>query len=301
MGRSILAGTADGVIGLGPDSKALSGHDVRAIVRGKSHYFCIVDAQEIRRSNAGANWEKIVTFRERVARSLLPIEGGLLIGTAEPHLFRWKEGASGLEVVSGFDTAPGRDEWHNVGGNEPEVRSLSGDPGGPYFANVHVGGILRSTDGGHSWQPTIDVNADVHQVLFDPSSGSLLAACAIGLAVSEDSGASWRFHTEGLHAPYLRAVTATLTYFFVTASTGPFTQHAAIYRISKREGRKFEHCSEGLPARFPSNINTYCLTATEGGLVFGTAEGQVFHSDDEGSSWTLVGQGLPAVRCVALT
>jgi hypothetical protein len=42
------------------------------------------------------------------------------------------------------------------------------------YANVHVGGILRTADGGETWTPTIDIDADVHHVTT--AEGIVLAA-----------------------------------------------------------------------------------------------------------------------------
>ena len=36
------------------------------------------------------------------------------------------------------------------------------------LANVHVSGVSRSTDGGVTWQPSIDVDSDVHEVRAHP-------------------------------------------------------------------------------------------------------------------------------------
>ena len=61
--------------------------------------------------------------------------------------------------------------------------------GSVLLANVHVGGIPRSTDGGVTWQPTIDVDSDVHEVRAHPHrSGVVMAAAAIGLCASRDGG-----------------------------------------------------------------------------------------------------------------
>jgi len=60
------------------------------------------------------------------------------------------------------------------------------------LANVHVGGIPRSVDGGVTWQPTIDIDSDVHEVRAHPKRrGTVVAAAAVGLCTSSDGGATW--------------------------------------------------------------------------------------------------------------
>ena len=61
-----------------------------------------------------------------------------------------------------------------------------------FLANVHVGCIQRSTDVGVTWQPTIEVDRDVHEVRAHPSQTRIaIAPSAIGLCVSRDGGTTW--------------------------------------------------------------------------------------------------------------
>jgi photosystem II stability/assembly factor-like uncharacterized protein len=177
---------------------------------------------------------------------------------------------------------------------------MAGDPSGPLYVNVHVGGVVRSTDHGKTWAPTNDVDADVHEVYVDPAAGLLLAASARGLAISNDQGESWRFETSGLHGRYLRAVAVASETILLTASTGPFTKRAAVYRRSVYGDGLFERCQQGLPEWFSDNIDTACLAASGSWAAFGTSTGEVFLSADEGQSWRMLVEGLPPVRCVAL-
>jgi hypothetical protein len=144
------------------------------------------------------------------------------------------------------------------------------------------------------------VNADVHQVLFDPGSGLALAASGRGLAVSADGGESWKFDAEGLHGTYLRAVAVVGATVLVAASTGHQTRQAAVYRASLAGGRRFERCASGLPEWFPDNIDTFCLAAAGQQAAFGTSDGRVYASSDEGRSWSVAAEGLAPVRCVSI-
>src|SRR5205085_4798127 len=108
----------------------------------------------------------------------------------------------GNEPVPSFDEVEGRDAWHQPHGGPPAVRTSVADNEGRLYVNVHVGGIVRSDDDGRSWQPTIDIDNDVHQVATVPSQpGRIVAATARGLATSDDYGKTWRILDDGLHAP----------------------------------------------------------------------------------------------------
>ncbi|HEX2031316.1 MAG TPA: hypothetical protein VHL78_07960, partial [Actinomycetota bacterium] len=188
--------------------------------------------------------------------------------------------------------------WHTPWRGPPDTRSLSAGPDGTLYANVHVGGILRSQDG-ESWTPTIDIDADVHQVLAHPDRpDTVLAACAWGLAVSRDRGATWSIEYDGLHGRYCRAVAVAGDAVLVSASTGPFTDRAAVYRRALDADRPFERCSDGLPEWFPANIDSHCLAASGDTVAFGTGDGRVFRSDDRGRIWEEAASGLPPVRAV---
>src|SRR5437588_12608 len=140
-------------------------------------------------------------------------------------------------------------------------------------------GRSRKDAGGDSWRPTIDFHADVHQVqtaLDRP--GLVLAAAARGLAVSADSGATWSIEREGLHAAYGRAVAVAGETVLLTASTGPYTDRAAVYRRPLDGSAPFAKCEGGLPEWFAHNIDSGCLAAAGDGVAFGTDEGEVFLS-----------------------
>ena len=172
---------------------------------------------------------------------------------------------------------------------------------GTIHVNVHVGGVVRSRDGGTSWAPTVDIEADVHQVLAHPSRAEIvLVAAAEGLGVSRDGGDSWQFATAGLHAHYMRAVGVGGEHVLVSASTGFHGRRSAIYRKRLEGGTRFERCAEGLPKWFDDNIDTACLAAAGSLVVFGTADGQVFRSVDAGEHWELLAKGLPSIGCVVI-
>ena len=290
----ILAATRDGLHTLDArgteGSVQHAGRDVTAVMRDGPQLWAILDGSEVWYAPE-AEWTRVAGL-EGLSATCIAMTDAVHVGSAQARLFRLAGDA--LEPVTGFDGAEGRSDWYTPWGGPPDVRSMS-EWDDDVYVNVHVGGILRTDDGGASWTPTIDIDADVHQVAT--AEGLVLAACAGGVAASSDRGATWTMRADGLEAPYSRAVTVCGEAILASASRGPRGGRAAVYRGDLATGG-FEHCRAGLPEWFDGNIDTYCLDALSAGsfAAFGTSQGSVYVSDDAGSTWHELASGLPAVQ-----
>jgi hypothetical protein len=297
---TVLVGTADGLVTLnGSSEHELAGDAVTGIAGG----WAIVNGETVV-YRAAVDWRQALSVKTQ--QRSLGTHGAILdrgdeaivgFGPSLLRVFKQRR----FEPIDGFEAVPRRDEWHAVGSPEPYVRSLTATADGVLLANVHVGGIPRSTDGGATWQPTIDVDADVHQVRAHPDRRELaLAAAAVGVCRSDDAGATWAVSTDGLHATYCRAVALAGDVMFVSASTGPRTEQGALYRRAIDRDGPFERCTEGLPEWQPHNIDTGCLDTDGVRVAFGGADGIVYGSDDFGRTWHVIAEGLPPVTAVAI-
>ncbi|MDQ3985708.1 MAG: glycoside hydrolase [Actinomycetota bacterium] len=292
----IYAATAEGLIGLeGDGSTDFKGKTVNALW-GNPPLLAVVDGHEVWTRPKGGDWEQSVRVTDHRVNCALPVNGLVYLGTSDAHLLR-VEGGNAI-VVDEFETMAGRDDWFTPWGGPPDVRSLASDSVGVVYANVHVGGIARSKDGGRTWAPTIDIYSDVHEVTA--ADGAVLAACARGLAVSRDEGETWKFHAENLHATYARAVGRAGNSILMTACVGPHGGRAAVYRRDLDGHGAFEKCEQGLPEWFGDNIDTGCLATLGRKTAFGTSDGEVYVSVDAGGSWRRAASGLPPIRWLAL-
>jgi len=293
----ILVGTSAGLQEFdGADAKpsgiAHSGRSVTAVAREGRELWAILDGRGVWHTAGVDRWFHVGDLDGRRGNCVADTRAGVLVGTSDAHLDRVARG--GLEPLVAFDRVEGRDSWYTPWGGPPDVRSISEDDEAVYV-NVHVGGIVRSRDRGASWQPTIDIDADVHRVWA--GRGRVFAACAPGLAVSEDRGASWTIEADGLHSTYCRAVTTCGDTVLLSASAGPSGGRAALYR-RPFDGGKLERCRDGLPEWFDGNIDSSCLDAVPDLAAFGTEDGRVFASMDEGRTWATVASDLPSIGCV---
>jgi hypothetical protein len=292
----VYAATSSGIVAIDDEGAVqLPGRDVRALAVEGDRWWAIADDEVVARGGAASDWTPTPQLGRFRARCLLPSDDAALVGTSEAHLFLVDTGSA--RQVEGFESVEGRGDWFTPWGGPPDVRSLS-SAGGRIHANVHVGGIVRSTDR-RSWQPTIDIHSDVHEVLAVEGSDRVLAATAWGLAESDDAGESWGFEDDGLHASYCRAVAVCDESVLMSASLGPRGGRAAVYRRSM-SGGPFEKCEKGLPEWFSDNIDTGCLAAGSSRAVFGTRDGDVFISEDSGETWAQVSSGMSPISQVLL-
>ncbi len=299
-----LIGTADGLYELGSESPAvLSGHRIDALARGEGEWWVLTDGSDVWSVPDGTTPSRVAGVDEVRLNCLLARPDEVLLGAEAARLFRLPAGGgTGTSPIvdQAFEEAPGRDDWYTPWGGPPDVRSLAADVDGSVYLNVHVGGILRYREDDPVWRDTMDINADVHEVVAHPEeSGTALAATARGLAISRDGADTWRFHSDGLHASYCRAVAVTEDRVFVSASRSNRGQQAAVYRTDPA-GTRIHRCEKGLPEWFSTNVNTACLQANGELVMIGDADGTVYQSGDAGESWAAVAEGLPSVRCLGL-
>jgi len=288
----ILVATDDGLQTIG-GARAFADRSVTATAYNGPEFWAIVDRSEVWYAPARDDWRRIATL-EGHAATCIAFTDALHVGSSEARWFRLTDGT--LEPVAAFDDVDGRQDWYTPWGGPPDTRSIS-EWGRDVYVNVHVGGILHTDDNGRSWTPTIDIDADVHQVAT--AEGLVLAACAGGLATSTDRGATWTMRSGGLDAPYSRAVVVCGDVLLISASNGPRGGRAAVYRGDRRGGR-FERCTGGLPGHFDDNIDSYCLDAVNDGsfAAFASSDGRLFGSEDVGSSWHEIASDMGVVHHV---
>jgi hypothetical protein len=291
-----VVGTQDGLVG-SEGGTWLVGREITALAPDGRGWLVLVEGADVVRVH-GDEVDSVASIGEETGRCVAGIGDAVLVGTGHARLAIVRDGDA--RMVETFDAAEGRAAWYTPWGGPPDTRSLAASADGVLFANVHVGGILRAVDAEGTWSPTIDIDADVHQVLTDPTgSGHVVAATARGLAESLDGGDTWRFASDDLHAPYARAVALDGERLYLSASTGPRGGRAALYR-REAGSDAFVKAHASLPEWFDANIDSHCLAAAGGTVVFGVEDGRAFQSEDGGDSWRQVLGGSSRVTCVGV-
>jgi hypothetical protein len=303
---AVLVATVDGyhiLTSSGEHHVALEGHRVTALTPGPAGtWIAVVDEHEIWQHGDSGEW-RVLAVSELDLRCLVTVDDVVYAGAVGPHMLvldRDGDEEARLSPLPGFDVMPGRDEWHPVG-SAVHVRSLSVTADGrALLANVHVGGIARSRDGGRSWHPTIDVDADVHEVKAHPTSNIVVAAAAAGLCLSRDGGRQWEIVDDGLHATYARAVAFDGDDVLVSVSDGPFARWSAIYRGCIDGGVQLKRVGDGLPDWLDGNVDTRCLNTGAGRVALADESGAVWVTNAESGRWTLAAADLPRVNAIVV-
>jgi photosystem II stability/assembly factor-like uncharacterized protein len=288
----IVVATSSGLAVPGGAREHLAGSAVTALHVSAGATWVVVGGRHLYRLE-GARRSLVASLDDVGAICVIEHRGDIFVGGSDARLWRLDDGA--LEPVESFLDAPTRERWSTPWGGPPDVYSMASH-GDDLYVGVHVGGIIRSSDGGRSWEPTVDLDVDVHQVVVDVD-GDLWAATGMrGLGHSTDRGGTWTFHSRGLHAGYLLAVAAASDGVLVGASSGPHADDGALYRFA--DGM-FERCA-GLPADLGGAISPRHVAAQGDDVVVALPNGDVYGSTDSGRSWSIAAEALPGVSGVAL-
>ena len=240
------------------------------------------------------------------------VDGAVYAGTEPSRLFRSDDRGDSWRELEALLELPSRPSWSFP--PRPwtsHVRWIAPSPhdASLLLVGIELGGLMRSTDGGVSWQDhRPGAQRDVHSLAWHPRvPGRAYEAGGGGAAFSTNGGETWRPADEGRDRNYTWSVTVDPLdpeCWYLSASTGPYAAHgrrdpqARIYR--RLDGEPWLPLAGGLPEPLPAM--PYALLAAEGRLFAGLADGQLWESRDGGDSWSpmpLEGAALGALLALA--
>lgn len=230
----------------------------------------------------------------------------LYVGIKPPAVYTSRDGGRNWTELESFRRMRRR-SWKTPTESEPYVLGLAVSPADPkvIIAGVERGAVLRSADGGRTWQGHLQgTSKDCHSLTFHATDGDWVYQGGGGwpAAVSRDGGRTWQQPRKGLGwkiygwavaadpaDPSIWYVSAaplsTLPLFFILPTAHwEGHAHAAIFR-STPDGR-WQKLSGGLPQ--PLDYMVYALLTdpeSPGHLYAGLSNGEVWHTADYGERW----------------
>ena len=230
---------------------------------------------------------------------------------------------AGMDYAAIAKTTDGGRTWRDLPTVQPEgaldacfpvrVLRMAADPSNPdeVYAAMEVGGIIRSLDGGESWQdmsaPLIELSRQTHlksKILSDSETegmmdlhalaisakrpGTVWIANRMGLFVSEDRGETWRefgigrfsdltYGRDLMVSPHDSGV------FYAALSDSSRGVAGSIYR-SDDGGENWSRVDHDIDVQ--STAMSVCVSRDDPERVYFAARlGQVFGTEDGGKTW----------------
>jgi photosystem II stability/assembly factor-like uncharacterized protein len=222
------------------------------------------------------------------------VDGAVYAGTEPSALFRSDDRGETWTELEGLLELPSRPTWSfppRPWTSHVRWVAPSQHDAAIVLAGIELGGLMRSTDRGETWQDhRPGAQPDVHSLAWHPqTAGRAYEAGGGGAAWSDDWGETWHPADEGRDRHYTWSVTVDPEdplLWYVSASTGPFVAHrggnpqAHLYR---RRNGSWETLAGGLPDPLPAM--PYALAVGDGRVFAGLANGELWQSADQGESW----------------
>ncbi|TDE43337.1 exo-alpha-sialidase [Nonomuraea mesophila] len=284
----------------------------------------------------GQTWQEAeqppIAFPEKTGATLArvwqltpsPSEPGVVWAGVEPGaLFRSEDRGVTYRLVEGLWEHPHRPLWEPGGGGLclHTIICHATDPAVMGVA-VSTGGFYRTSDGGLSWEaanqniraPFLPEGAQfpefgqcVHKVAADAAvPDRLYLQHHFGVYRSDDFGGDWHDIGSALPSdfgfPIVTHPSRPGTVFVLPLTADmDRTPVGHRYRVHRSDdtGETWQPFSAGLPEEpVHAAVLRDAMTASGAGVFFGTRDGEVHCSRDDGETWSLVGRHLPDVLTV---
>ncbi len=318
---TLYATTGDAVVrleerdGAWEATTSLAGSGAQCLARGDGTLYAGTRGSGVHASDDdGATWRDLGLPEPDVfSVAVSPADGTVYAGTEPSRLFRSRDGGGSWEPLDALLELPSRPTWSFP--PRPwtsHVRWIAPSPhdGDLLLVGVELGGLMRSTDGGRTWDDhRPGAQPDVHCIAWHPTAeGCAYEAGGGGAAFSTDAGETWQAADDGRDRHYTWALAPDPDdpdTWFVSASTGPFAAHdtdrrSEAYLYRRRRDEPWRALDGGLPQ--PLDEMPYALAFAGERLFAALRNGELWASADRGDSWQaqrLTGEPVTGLNALA--
>jgi hypothetical protein len=251
-------------------------------------------------------------------------EPGVVWAGVEPAaLFRSEDNGQTWELVRGLQEHPTRSAW-NPGGGGLCLHSIALDAADAKRLAIGIssGGVYETTDGGRSWTPrnsrirgdylpdaSVEAGHCVHHLVSHPREPrTRFLQAHQGVYWWDDAQSRWDDRTGTLPSdfgfaaaihPHDPATAYVIPLDPMVRQAGP--PGIGVYRTRDR-GATWTRQARGLPRGAALEVMREGMATDRldpAGLYFGTTNGEVWASRDEGTSWEQVAAYLPPVLSIS--
>ena len=319
--RRLYAGMHDGVCALtsadGGDTwqcgpTTLLGHAASRLAVSASDsrraYVAAYESGMYRTDDGGETWQKLDLFPCDYAHSVVVLPDNhdrILVGGEPAAIYRSEDGGQTWEECLSFKDVPEAEKWFfHSQTRYSHVRDMKLAPHDPdwIYAGIEVGGIVRSKDGGASWQQLHGTDDDIHSICFSPHShATVYAGTARGPFRSDDGGDSWQPITNSLERLYTVPVTPAPDddrHVLLAVANNAGRKGAQAY-VSANGGEQWSRLWD-LGAEDDMAIAFAWDPVDTQRVYAGTDSGKLYGSADRGGSWHPLNVELPSLAVGAL-
>ena len=280
-------------------------------VNSKRAWLAAYEAGVYRTDDGGLSWNHVDSYPSDYAHSVLSHpsqDDGVLVGSEPAALFQSSDGGDSWVECAAFRAVPESSQWgFHAPTRDSHVRDLVVSPGDAdlLYAGIEVGGVVRSRDGGDSWQQLPGLDDDIHCLnLGTDRQQWVYAATASAPYRSSDGGENWEKINDGLARRYTLHIAAApddANHVLVTVSENARRKAPQFYRST--DGGQTWRLVEGLGSgeEAADMVVAFEWDPQSPERVYaGTDGGGLYVSCDRGETWGRLPVSLPSVAVGAL-
>jgi photosystem II stability/assembly factor-like uncharacterized protein len=286
---------------------------------GRRIYAGTAKAGVCRSDDGGQSWHEInngIIYKEAWSILQHPKSGALFVGTGPSSVFKSVDGGDTWIDCEYLRTLPETKDWTFP--NPPHIShvkglSLHADNPDVVFAAIEEGWLVRSKDGGKTWQNIREgTEFDSHSVAIMPNNPAVvISTSGKGIFKSTDGGDHFAPANQGLDCRYLAQLVVhpkrpQVLFTAAAAVPPPFWRRpegaaSAFYR-SENQGASWQKLSGGLPEHLKAAPRATAGDPEDPNMVFvGMSDGAIWMSEDGGESFRQILADLPQVMSIRVT